>query len=87
MLVALEGGKPHEPVQPVVVRRDETRGSGHVARLAFELVVQPFGSVIVRVRAIRALENNLRAILGDGAESSVGIHDPIEKIENILHIK
>lgn len=63
----LEGGKPHEPVQPVVVRRYETRPAVHVPRLAQELVLLPNRRRVLGILTQSALENHLGALLGNAA--------------------
>lgn len=61
----LEGCKPHEPVQAVVVWGDEARPPPRVTRLALELIVLPHGVRRTGVGAGRALQDDLCALLGD----------------------
>ena len=65
LLVGLEGCEPHEPVQSVVVGRDETgRGRG-VPRLTFELVLSPHCSSLLGRETGRGLYHHLGPLLGD----------------------
>lgn len=63
----LEGSKPHEPVQPVVVRRNEARPSVNISWLAQELVLLPDRRRVLGILAQSALENHLGALLGNAA--------------------
>jgi len=50
LLIAAKGGKPHQPVEPVVVRRDRAGHAVDSSGFALELVLKPF-------RAIRSLQS------------------------------
>lgn len=63
----LEGSKPHEPVQPIVVRRNETRPAVNIPWLAQELVLLPDCRRVLGILAQSALEDHLCALLGDAA--------------------
>lgn len=74
----LEGGEPHKPIQAVVVRGDEAWPPLQVTGLALELVVLPLGVWRAGIGAGGALQDDLRAFLGDagcGGDQS-GLHLP-----------
>lgn len=70
----LEGREPHEPVEAVVVGGDEARPPPQVARLALEFVVLPHGVRRAGVGAGRALQDDLRALLGDAVGEAESGH-------------
>ena len=67
----LESGEPHEPIEAVVVGRNEAGWSGEVARFALELVFQPLRLRGLRVTAAGSLEAHLRALLRNTAEGKL----------------
>lgn len=73
----LEGGEPHEPVEAVMVGRDQARPPLHISRLALELVLYPQCRGVLRISAGGALEHYLRPLLGDAGDcgNSTGIRD------------
>lgn len=89
----LEGSEPHEPVQAVVVRRYETRLSVKVSWLTRELVFLPNRLWGLGILTQSALENHLRALLGDagkewkwndGTKVWIGKQDRRSEDENTL---
>ncbi len=66
-LFNLKGSEPHEPVQPVVIRRDEARPSVQSSRFTQELILLPYHLVSGVIDAQRALKHHLRPLLSDAA--------------------
>jgi len=68
----------------VVVGGDEAWPPPWVTRLALELVVLPHGVRRAGVGASCALQDDLRALLGDAPEGAVCVDDP-ERVEGGVH--
>ena len=64
----LEGSKPHEPVQAVMVRWYEARSLVHVPWLTQELVLFPNRLRVLGIRTLSALENHLGTLFGDAGK-------------------
>merc|ERR1719507_2110796 len=76
LLVLLEGCKPHEPVQAVVVRGDYTGCLVKVSWLALDVVLLPDSGGVLGVGGPGALDHHLRALLGHAAKGTIGVHQP-----------
>ena len=74
LLVTLECSKPHEPVQSVVIGRDETGSLEHIAGLAFELVFLPHRLTIVHL-TVGGLYYNLCPLFGHTEMSELRAYD------------
>lgn len=60
----LEGSKPHQPVQAVVVGADEAWPPFQVPRLAFEVKLLPDSSRVIGIQAGCPLKDDLCSLLG-----------------------
>lgn len=68
MVTYLEGSKPHEPVQSVVVRRNEARAAVKVPWFTQELVLLPNRLRVLGILVESALENHFSTLLGDAGK-------------------
>lgn len=91
VLTHLERCKPHQPVQPVVVGRYDTRSPGHTAWFTVELHFLPFGWSTGRVWAMCSFNNYFCTLFSNTESESWYIHDkpftwakPLHKPKNII---
>ena len=65
--IHLKGSKPHQPVQAIVVGRDDTGPSVYAARLTMELNLSPLNIITIwsQSSVMSALNNHLSAFLSD----------------------
>src|SRR5207302_8825560 len=70
LLVTAEGREPHLPIEPRLMRLDEGRRAGEVARLPSEFVLEPVLSVVA------AFDDDLRACGRHHGEESVAVDEP-----------
>ena len=78
-----DGRKPHQPIQPQVIRRPLRRGSAHRSGFAFEFVFLPH-RLIGDLRLVGAFDHYLPTGSADGAERAVRV-DQVEGIERHVH--
>src|SRR5438132_919578 len=78
----LHRGKPHEPVEPEVIRRELPRHAPRVAGLALELVGPPPRLALRHIGS--ALDDDLVALFGNRPERTVGV-DEMEWVEAEVH--
>ena len=65
--IHLKGSKPHQPVQAIVVGRDNTGPSVYAARLTMKFNLSPLNIITIwsQSSVIGALNNHLSAFLSD----------------------
>src|SRR5213592_5063877 len=76
-------GKPHLPVEPPMIRRDDAGTTLHVAWFSFELVLAPFRRSIGKF-GVRSLDHDFKSLARHGAERAVGV-DQMQRLEARIH--
>src|SRR6266481_5615992 len=77
------GRKPDLPVDPGMIRRDESRNPVRISRLSHELVLFPFG-LAGNDRIFASFKDNSVTLTTDRSERAVGVNQ-IEWVERIVH--
>src|SRR5262245_41496454 len=70
-----ERGEPHLPIQPRLMRGNDSRRARHIARLPFELIRMPFAAIVT------ALNDDLRTFSCHHRKEAVTV-DESERFEN-----
>ncbi len=86
LFILLKCGEPHEPIESVMIRRDETRSAIHTAWFTLELVLVP-GDLLVRIvdlSAQSALEDDFVAHFGHTPERAVCVHES-KRLKRCVH--
>src|SRR5947208_15809404 len=75
--------KPDLPVDPGLIRRDESRTPIRISRLSYELVLFPFG-LAGNDRIFGSFKDNFVTLATNRSERDVGVNQ-IERVERIIH--
>src|SRR6266404_6484687 len=77
------GGEPDLPIDPALVRCDDSGTPVRIARFGFEFVFQPF-CIAGDERVLRSFENDFVAFAADGSKRTVSVYE-IERIIGVIH--
>src|SRR5438105_14084828 len=77
------GRKPDLPVDPGLIRRDESRPPIRISRFGYKFVFFPFG-LAGNDRIFGSFEDNFVTLPADRSERAVSVNQ-IERVERIMH--